>query len=109
MPSRGSCPACWRPARREEESHTAGLLEYPQYTRPPEFRGWRVPEILLGGNHGAVARWRRKEALRRTRERRPDLLARAALSALDQQLLAEIEAEDAQAAESADSGSDQGL
>src|SRR5579884_730519 len=86
-------PGVLAPGSTEEESHTAGLLEYPQYTRPPEFRGWRVPDILLGGNHGAVARWRRKEALRRTRERRPDLLARAALSALDQQLLDEIEAE----------------
>jgi tRNA (guanine37-N1)-methyltransferase len=100
-------PGVLAPGSTEEESHTARLLEYPQYTRPPEFRRWRVPDILLGGNHGAVARWRRKEALRRTRERRPDLLARAALSALDQQLLTEIEAEDAQAAESTDSASDQ--
>jgi tRNA (guanine37-N1)-methyltransferase len=77
----------------EEESHTAGLLEYPQYTRPPDYRGWRVPEVLLSGDHGAVARWRRKEALRRTRARRPDLferLAASGLSALDLQLLAEI-------------------
>jgi tRNA (guanine37-N1)-methyltransferase len=73
-----------------EESHTAGLLEYPQYTRPAEFRGWRVPDVLLSGDHGAVARWRRKEALRRTRALRPDLLARAALSAEDQRLLHEI-------------------
>src|SRR5712692_4083343 len=80
-----------------EESHTAGLLEYPQYTRPPDFRGWQVPEVLLGGNHAAIARWRRKEALRRTRARRPDLLARAQLSALDHKLLEEIatESEDA--------------
>jgi tRNA (guanine37-N1)-methyltransferase len=87
-------PGVLAPGSTEEESHTAGLLEYPQYTRPPEFRGWRVPDILLGGNHAAVARWRRKEALRRTRERRPDLLARAQLSALDQTLLAELEAEE---------------
>jgi tRNA (guanine37-N1)-methyltransferase len=84
----------------EEESHTAGLLEYPHYTRPPEFRGWRVPDVLLGGNHAAIARWRRKEALRRTRGRRPDLLAKAALSPLetlsplDQKLLAELDAEE---------------
>jgi tRNA (guanine37-N1)-methyltransferase len=71
-----------------------GGLEYPHYTRPPEFRGWAVPEILLGGNHAAIARWRRKEALRRTRSRRPDLLARADLSALDRTLLAEIEREE---------------
>jgi tRNA (guanine37-N1)-methyltransferase len=73
-----------------EESHSTGLLEYPQYTRPAEFRGWRVPEVLLSGDHGAVARWRRKEALRRTRARRPDLLAQAPLSAEDAQLLREL-------------------
>jgi tRNA (guanine37-N1)-methyltransferase len=60
-----------------DESHAAGLLEYPQYTRPAEFRGWRVPDVLLSGDHGAVARWRREQAVRRTIERRPDL-ARAA-------------------------------
>ncbi len=78
-------------ASTHEESHAAGLLEYPQYTRPPEFRGWKVPDILLSGNHGAIARWRRREALRRTWQRRPDLLARAALSAEDQQFLDELE------------------
>jgi tRNA (guanine37-N1)-methyltransferase len=77
-----------------EESHTAGLLEYPHYTRPPEFRGWRVPDVLLSGNHAAIARWRRKEALRRTRDRRPDLLAHAELSDLDRKLLAELTAEE---------------
>lgn len=78
----------------EEESHTAGLLEYPHYTRPPEYRGWSVPDILLSGNHAAIARWRRKESLRRTRARRPDLLAALDLSAADRKLLAEIEAEE---------------
>jgi tRNA (guanine37-N1)-methyltransferase len=87
-------PGVLAPGSTEEESHTQGLLEYPQYTRPPEFREWRVPDILLSGNHAAVARWRRKEALRRTRERRPDLLARAPLSPLDRALLAELEAEE---------------
>jgi tRNA (guanine37-N1)-methyltransferase len=58
-----------------EESFTAGLLEYPHYTRPPEFRGQRVPEVLVSGDHGAVERWRRDEARARTRQRRPDLLA----------------------------------
>jgi tRNA (guanine37-N1)-methyltransferase len=81
------------PASAVEESHSSGLLEYPHYTRPPDFRGWQAPSILLGGNHGAIARWRRKEALRRTRSRRPDLLAKAELSKLDLKLLAEIEAE----------------
>jgi tRNA (guanine37-N1)-methyltransferase len=58
----------------QEESFTAGLLEYPHYTRPAEYRGWRVPDILLSGHHGEIARWRRDQALRRTRDRRPDLL-----------------------------------
>ncbi len=58
-----------------EESFADGLLEYPHYTRPPEFRGWRVPDILLSGNHGAVERWRRERQIERTRERRPDLLS----------------------------------
>lgn len=56
------------------ESHAEGLLEYPQYTRPPEFRGWTVPDVLLSGDHGAIERWRREQAERTTRERRPDLL-----------------------------------
>jgi tRNA (guanine37-N1)-methyltransferase len=57
-----------------EESFSGGLLEYPQYTRPPEFRGSTVPEVLTSGDHGAVARWRRAQAVERTRARRPDLL-----------------------------------
>jgi tRNA (guanine37-N1)-methyltransferase len=89
------------PGSAVEESHSSGLLEYPQYTRPPDFRGWRVPDILLSGNHGAIARWRRKEALRRTRARRPDLLAQVELSKLDRTLLAEIEAEEQSDSETA--------
>jgi tRNA (guanine37-N1)-methyltransferase len=61
-------------ASTEEESFGAGLLEYPQYTRPPSFRGMDVPSILTSGDHGAVAEWRRERALERTRARRPDLL-----------------------------------
>lgn len=57
-----------------DDSHAHGLLEGPHYTRPFEFRGWQVPEVLLSGDHAAVARWRREQALRRTFERRPDLL-----------------------------------
>ena len=57
-----------------EESFSHGLLEYPQYTRPAEFRGMKVPEVLLSGNHGQIARWRAEESARRTKERRPDLL-----------------------------------
>jgi tRNA (guanine37-N1)-methyltransferase len=74
-----------------EESFTGGLLEYPQYTRPAEFRGWTVPEVLRSGDHGAVAAWRHTQALVRTAERRPDLIKRlvgaAALSAADVQAL----------------------
>lgn len=57
----------------ESESFTAGLLEYPQYTRPAEFRGWTVPEVLRSGNHGAIAKWRAQQQQQRTRDRRPDL------------------------------------
>jgi tRNA (guanine37-N1)-methyltransferase len=60
----------------EEESFSAGLLEYPQYTRPEEFRGARVPEVLLSGDHGKIRAWREAEARRRTEQRRPDLLGR---------------------------------
>ena len=58
----------------ENDSHAAGLLEYPHYTRPPDFRGWQVPEVLLSGDHARIEAWRRGQRLRRTRERRPDLL-----------------------------------
>ena len=60
----------------EEESFDDGLLEYPQYTRPADFRGQKVPEVLLSGDHGRIRRWRSEEALRRTQERRPDLLVK---------------------------------
>lgn len=63
-----------------EESHTQGLLEYPQYTRPAEYRGWRVPEVLLSGNHQEVARWRRQQSILRTARHRPDLLTKANLT-----------------------------
>jgi len=70
----------------------SGLLEYPQYTRPPEYRGLRAPEVLTGGHHAQVRRWRRREALRRTLERRPDLLATAELNEEDWRLLRELQA-----------------
>jgi tRNA (guanine37-N1)-methyltransferase len=63
-----------------DDSHAGGLLEYPHYTRPPEFRGWGVPEVLLSGDHARVDRWRREQALLRTWRRRPDLLERAELT-----------------------------
>ena len=71
----------------------SGLLDAPYYTRPAEYRGWTVPEVLLSGHHGAIAKHRRRESLRRTLERRPDLLERAALSSEDRKLLRELEAE----------------
>ena len=72
------------------ESFSDGVLEYPQYTRPPEFRGARVPDVLLSGDHAAIARWRRHAALRRTYERRPDLLAGATLSDEDRAFLSTL-------------------
>ncbi len=77
-------------ASAAEESFTEGLLEYPQYTRPPDFRGLRVPDVLLSGDHGAIARWRRQEALRRTFARRPDLLRHAPLTDEDRAFLATL-------------------
>jgi tRNA (guanine37-N1)-methyltransferase len=74
-----------------EESHAEGLLEYPQYTRPADFRGWSVPAILTSGHHAEVARWRRCQSLWRTRERRPDLLASKSLSKEDRRLLEAME------------------
>ena len=77
-------------ASAAQDSFAGGLLDFPQFTRPPEYRGLRVPEILLSGNHEAIRRWRRKEALRRTLTRRPDLLTVAALSDEDRVLLQEV-------------------
>ncbi len=79
----------------EDESHSNNLLEYPQYTRPPDFRGWRVPDVLLSGHHAQIALWQRKEALRKTRQRRPDLFARLDLSSKqDIKLLKELDTEE---------------
>jgi tRNA (guanine37-N1)-methyltransferase len=74
----------------EEDSFSQGLLEYPQYTRPREFEGRKVPAILLSGDHQTIEQWRRREALRRTWEKRPDLLAQAELSKEDQEFLDEL-------------------
>jgi tRNA (guanine37-N1)-methyltransferase len=76
-----------------DESFAAGLLEYPQYTRPASFRGWDVPAVLRSGDHARVERWRRAQALRRTLERRPDLLGGRALTAAEQALLDEFPVE----------------
>jgi len=70
-----------------DDSHASGLLEYPHYTRPPEFRGWGVPETLLSGDHGKIARWRREQSLLRTLQKRPDLLESAPLSETDQKFI----------------------
>jgi tRNA (guanine37-N1)-methyltransferase len=78
-------------ASADEESFSDGLLEYPHYTRPADFRGWEVPEVLRSGDHGKVARWRRAKALARTLQDRPDLIeARGGLTAEDERVLAEF-------------------
>jgi len=79
------------PASLEEESFTQPLLEAPHYTRPRVFKDMEVPEILLSGNHSEIERWRRQQALRRTKERRPDLLSKAPLSEEDMKFLEEVE------------------
>ncbi len=70
-----------------DDSHATGLLEYPHYTRPPEFRGWAVPAVLLSGNHAEIYRWRREQSLLRTLRKRPDLLEKAELSEKDRKFL----------------------
>jgi tRNA (guanine37-N1)-methyltransferase len=70
-----------------EDSHATGLLEYPHYTRPADFRGWQVPEVLLSGNHARITRWRREQIIRRTLERRPDLLEKASLGKEDKKMV----------------------
>jgi tRNA (guanine37-N1)-methyltransferase len=75
------------PAGARQDSHSSGLLEYPHYTRPADFRGWEVPDVLSSGDHARIDRWRREQALRRTSERRPDLLEKAELSEEDQAFL----------------------
>lgn len=78
------------PKGAQDDSHASGLLEYPHYTRPPDFRGWQVPEVLTSGDHARIARWRREQALYRTWRRRPDILASASLSKSDQAYLARL-------------------
>jgi tRNA (guanine37-N1)-methyltransferase len=86
-------PGAIQEASHAGDSFAAGLLEHPQYTRPERFRDLDVPPVLLGGNHGEVDRWRRREALRRTLERRPDLLDSAPLTDEDQVTLEELRGE----------------
>ena len=75
------------PLAPEKDSHAMGLLEYPHYTRPAEFRGWSVPEVLLSGHHVLIERWRREQALQRTWERRPEMLEKLELSEADRAFL----------------------
>ena len=84
----GSCDSA------PHDSFYDGLLEYPQYTRPRSFNGWEVPEVLVSGDHAKIQRWRRKEALRNTWKRRPDLLTGRELEKADAKLLAEVEEEE---------------
>ena len=74
-------------ASLQDDSHVTGLLEYPQYTRPAVYREWSVPEVLLSGNHAQISKWRREQAIRRTLERRPELLDKANLSLEERQLV----------------------
>jgi tRNA (guanine37-N1)-methyltransferase len=87
-------PGAIESASVEDESFARHLLEYPQYTRPREFRGVRVPDVLVSGDHGAVENWRLKEALRRTLLRRPDLLQGREPTPRERELLAELEREE---------------
>lgn len=75
---------------KELESHYGGLLEYPQYTRPPEWHGRKVPDVLLSGHHGNIDKWRRRQSLKRTLERRPDMLETAELTDKDREYLGEL-------------------
>jgi len=77
----------------EDDTFSEGLLEYPHYTRPPDFRGWRVPDVLLSGHHAEIAKWRRKEQFRRTLARRPDLWAEFVPSKSDLKLLRQLQEE----------------
>lgn len=81
------------PTGAEDDSHAMGLLEYPHYTRPPEFRGWKVPEELLTGAHAKIDKWRREQALLRTLKKRPDMLEKAELTKADLKFLKSLEYE----------------
>ncbi|MGP8153971.1 MAG: tRNA (guanosine(37)-N1)-methyltransferase TrmD [Smithella sp.] len=78
------------PLSTRSDSFSENLLEYPQYTRPPQYKGWMVPDVLLSGNHAQIELWRKKESLKRTYKRRPDLLKRLELSVVDKKILDKI-------------------
>jgi len=75
------------PTGAEDDSHSMGLLEYPHYTKPSEFRGWKVPEVLISGDHAKIEKWRREQALARTLNKRPDMLEKADLSEADKKFI----------------------
>jgi tRNA (guanine37-N1)-methyltransferase len=75
------------PTGAQDDSHSMGLLEYPHYTKPSEFRGWKVPDVLLSGDHGKIEKWRREQALQRTLKKRPDMIEKAELSKEDQKIV----------------------
>jgi len=78
------------PTGAADDSHSMGLLEYPHYTKPPEFRGWKVPDILLSGDHGKIEKWRREQALLRTLNKRPDMLEKAELTEKDLKFIKDL-------------------
>ena len=82
------------PTGAQDDSHAMGLLEYPHYTKPAEFRGWKVPEVLLSGDHGKIEKWRREQALLRTFTKRPDMLEKAELSEKDKKFVKGLKSKD---------------
>lgn len=82
------------PTGAEDDSHSMGLLEYPHYTRPPEFRGWKVPDILLSGDHAKIDKWRREQAITRTFNKRPDMLEKAELDKKDLKFIENLKSKD---------------
>lgn len=82
------------PTGAEDDSHSMGLLEYPHYTRPPEFRGWKVPDVLLSGDHAKIDKWRREQALTRTFKKRPDMLDKAKLDKKDLKFIENLKSKD---------------
>ncbi len=82
------------PTGAEDDSHSMGLLEYPHYTKPAEFRGWKVPDVLTSGDHAKIDKWRREQALRRTLQKRPDMLAKAELTEADKKFLNSLKSQE---------------
>ena len=81
------------PTGAEDDSHSMGLLEYPHYTKPSEFRGWKVPDVLLSGDHAKIEKWRREQALTRTYHKRPDMLDKAELIDKDKKFIDDIKSD----------------